>query len=256
MKHTEIPHELDNRKVSIFDSENKNRTLEAGDKIIYASIRRYMNSDTRECYPSIRTIKEKLHCSQGRITAGLERLEKAGFIIKNKHKAPNGKWSNYYHFPESEFDKHFEMFTDEFLDLDLPINIKEYYMDLQQYLYDKDTGVGKCSFSNNTLANKLGISAPTVKKYNTYLIEHGFLEEETTGNYDEAGLPVVQKNFNLTSLQQAALWVKAVTAQVTENTKDIETLKGTVEKQQREIEELKRQLQKNIDLPPTSYKFE
>lgn len=97
------------------------------------------------------------------------------------------------------------MFTDDFLDLDLPVNVKEYYMDLQQYLYDKDSGIGKCAFSNADIANKLGISAPSVKKYNTYLIEHGYLEEETTNKTDDAGLPVIQKNFNLTGLNQAAL---------------------------------------------------
>ena len=97
------------------------------------------------------------------------------------------------------------MFTDEFLDLDMPINIKEYYMDIQQYLYGKETGVGKCAFSNSALATRLGISAPSVKKYNAYLIEHGYLEEEVTDKSDEAGLPVVQKNFNLSTLNQAAL---------------------------------------------------
>lgn len=225
MKHTEIPHELDNRKISLTDNENEDRILEPGDKIIYAAIRRYMNDETRECYPSIQKIKEKTHCGQSKIVGAIDRLVKAGFIKKTNRKAPNGKWSNYYYFPESEFDKHFEMFTDQFLDLEIPVNIKEYYMDLQQYLYDKESGVGKCYFSNTALASKLGISVPTVKKYNTYLIEHGFLEEETTDKTDEAGLPVIQKNFNLQGLNQAALWIKAVSEQLITNTEDIERIK-------------------------------
>lgn len=205
MKHTEIPHELDNRKISLTDNENEQRILEPGDKVIYAAIRRYMNEDSRECYPSIQKIKEKTHCGQSKVVGAIDRLVDAGFIKKSQKKAPNGKYTNFYYFPKTEFDKHFEMFTDEFLDLDMPINIKEYYMDIQQYLYDKDSGVGKCSFNNTSLAAKLGISVPSVKKYNTYLIEHGYLEEESTNKTDEAGLVVVQKNFNLTGLQQAAL---------------------------------------------------
>lgn len=205
MKHTEIPHELDNRKVSLTDNENEQRILEAGDKVIYAAIRRYMNNDTRECFPSLRKIKEKTHCGQSKITGAIDRLIQAGFIKKAQKKAPNGKYTNYYYFPKTEFDKHFEMFTDEFLDLDMPVNIKEYYMDIQQYLYDKDSGVGKCSFNNTALANKLGISVPSVKKYNNYLIEHGYLQEESTNKTDEAGLIVVQKNFNLNTLNQAVL---------------------------------------------------
>ena len=58
------------------------------------------------------------------------------------------------------------------------------------------------------------------------------LEEQLTDKKDEAGLTIVQKNFNLTGLQQAALWVKAVTEQVTQNTADIEDMK-------KELEELK-----------------
>ena len=205
MKHTEIPHELDNRKISLVDNENEQRILEPGDKVIYAAIRRYMNEDSRECYPSIQKIKEKTHCGQSKVTGAIERLINAGFIKKTQKKAPNGKYTNYYYFPKTEFDKHFEMFTDEFLDLDMPTNIKEYYMDIQQYLYDKDSGVGKCSFNNTSLAAKLGISVPSVKKYNAYLIEHGYLDEESTDKTDEAGLVVVQKNFNLSNLNQAAL---------------------------------------------------
>ena len=105
-------------------------------------------------------------------------------------------------------------------------------MGIQQFLYGKETGVGKCSFSNAQLSEKLGISTISVKKYNTYLIEHNLLEEEETNKTDEAGLTIVQKNFNLAGLQQAALWVKAVTEQVTQNTADIEDMK-------KELEELK-----------------
>lgn len=36
-------------------------------------------------------------------------------------------------------------------------------------------------------------------------MDKGLLEEETTSSYDESGLPVVSKNFNLSNLRQAAL---------------------------------------------------
>lgn len=204
MKHTEIPHELGNRTVSVNDKENKDRVLEKGDKVIYAAIRRYMTKDRVSC-PSIPKIKEKTRCGQTRIYESIDRLIKAGFMTKHLQKTPSGKMGTYYYFPESEFDKHFEMFTDNFLDMEMPLNIKEYYMDIQQYLYDKESGVGKCSFSNSELAEKLGVSIPTVKKYNRYLIENGYLEEEATTKTDEAGLIIYQKNFNLASLNQAAL---------------------------------------------------
>lgn len=222
MKHTEIPNAIDDKKISNIDNENPERILEIGDKVIYASIRRYMNPDTRECFPSIQKIKEKTKCGQAKINKAIDRLIQAGFITKTLKRAPNGKLSNYYYFPKTKLDAHFERFTDEFLDLDLPINIKEYYMDIQKYLYyDKDHTIGKCSFSNSELARRLGISIPTVKKYNTYLYERGFLDEETTDKTDEAGFTIINKVFNLTALQQAQLWMKAVTDQLSNNTEQI-----------------------------------
>lgn len=62
-KHTEVPHELDNLK--------SKHTLEHGDKIIYTAIRRYMNKDTRECFPAIGTIALNLKCSTNKILSAI-----------------------------------------------------------------------------------------------------------------------------------------------------------------------------------------
>ena len=188
-----------------------------------------MNKDTRTCFPSLKTVSDKLHCSESKIQKAIYRLEQAGLI---KITREEGK-SNSYWFPP-ETDK-FEMFTEEFLDLDLDLKVKEYYMDLQPFLYGKETGVGKTTLSNARLADYIGLSPATVKKYNTILIEKGLLAEEVTGNTDEAGLPIVQKSFDLQKLNQAALWVKAVTEQVTTNTEDIEVLKKKVAALEKEL---------------------
>lgn len=90
MQHTEIPNELSNRKASIF-SDDPQRILKVGDKVIYACIRRYMNSDTRECFPSVRKLKEKTGCSQNKIYDAINRLVDAGFIKKKKKLTPSGK---------------------------------------------------------------------------------------------------------------------------------------------------------------------
>ena len=143
MKHTEVPNEISNLR--------EQNQLEHGDKIIYATIRRYMNKETRDCFPALSTISLKLNCSKTKILSAISRLIATGLL--NKH--IDGR-KNHYYFPETEFDKHFEMFTDEFLDLDLPLNVKEYYMDIQGFLYGKETGVGKCSFSNAELSRRTG----------------------------------------------------------------------------------------------------
>lgn len=229
MKHTEVPNEISNLR-------DRNQ-LEHGDKIIYATIRRYMNKETRDCFPSINTIAVKLNCSKTKVLSAIKRLLDTELLEKHI----DGR-KNHYKFPLTEFDKHFEMFTDEFLDSDLPLNVKEYYMDIQPFLYGKETGVGKCSFSNAELARRTGWTTVSVKKYNTILIEKGLLSEEVTNATDESGLPIIQKAFNLTGLHQATLWVKAVTEQITINTQDIEDLKEENIKIRKELEALKKEM--------------
>lgn len=232
MQHVEIPNIMTSITENAYEETNPERILRKGDKVVYAAIRRNMDSVTRSCYPSIHTIKRLAGCGQAKVQQAIERLKQAGLLTIGMHTTAAGRRCNLYKFPITEFDKNFERFTFEFLDLDLPTNVKEYYMDIQHYLYDMENGVGKCNFSNAEIARRTGWSIPSVKKNNTILIERGLLTEETLEEKDQAGLPIVQKQFDLTGLQQAVLWVKAVTEQVTKNTDDIELLK-------QELEELK-----------------
>lgn len=245
MQHTEVPHILDNMKLD--------HILEHGDKIIYAAIRTYMKEETRECFPAINTISKMLQCSQGKIKAAIKRLIDAEVMKKS-----NDGRKNHYFFPKTEWDKQFEMFREEFLKLDLPLNVKEYYMDIQAFLYGKETGVGKCSFSNAELSRRTGWTVQSIKKYNSLLIEKGLLEETLTDKKDQTGLPIIQKNFNLTGLQQAALWVKAVTEQVTKNTDDIEDLKSENMDLKRRIELLEKEaaLNRNRYIDQKEYPME
>ena len=66
MKHTEVPNEISNLR-------DRNQ-LEHGDKIIYATIRRYMNKETRDCLPAISTIAIKLNCSKTKVLSAIKRL--------------------------------------------------------------------------------------------------------------------------------------------------------------------------------------
>lgn len=266
MQHTEVPHELDNlqERLSKTEEDIKNhpeRILQPGDKIVYAAIRSFMD-ETRSCYPSIQRIKERAHCGQSKIESAINRLIKAGFLQLKLIRSQSGKLCNFYVFPETDFDKHFEMFTLDFIKMDIPANIKEFYMTIQKYMYGKDTGVGKIGYSNTKLAELTGLNVRSVKKYCDYLVSKGLLEEELTGDYDSGGIPIVQKNFQLEGFRQAALWVKAVTEQLQTNTQDISDVKDDVEELKNElalakaeISELKRQsVLRNNEESPT-YKF-
>lgn len=153
------------------------------------------------------------------------------------------------------------MFTDDFLELDLPLNVKEYYMDLQKYLYKKETGQGVLTFSNFQISQLLDIAPASVKKYNTILIDKGYLTESMTEATDEYGLPVIQKKFDLEGLKQAALWVKQVTEAVQRHDDEIKELQEKAEKVpelERRIASLERALalQNNKPAPQYSYSLD
>lgn len=242
MQHSEVPHEIDKKKEAYNDSENSERILQHGDKVIYAAIRLYMNAETRTCFPSIELIKKKTNCGYAKVTSAIKRLIDAGFMELRKTKLPNGKWSNLYYFPKTEFDKNFEMFSSDFFDLDIPINIKEYYMDIQKYMYDKETGIGKIGYSDTKLAELTGWTPQSVKKYNAYLKANSLLDEVPTGKFDEAGFQIMKKEFNLTSFQQAAFWVKAVTEQITANTQQLNVHSENIENIRSQLIDTQQQL--------------
>lgn len=75
-------------RTEIFDNAN----LSSSDIMVYATLMRYMNNNTKECYPSIKTL-----CSQSRLhkqTAykSLDNLERMGLI---QRKLTKGKVNHY-----------------------------------------------------------------------------------------------------------------------------------------------------------------
>ena len=87
-KHTQVPHQLDNLR--------NQHSLEHGDKLVYAAVRRYMNKDTRECFPALGTIASQLKCIINKIQSALNRLVESNLIIKY-----NDGHKNHYKFPLS-----------------------------------------------------------------------------------------------------------------------------------------------------------
>ena len=225
MKHTEIPQNFDWT------------SLDWCDQLVFAQIKRFMNKDTRTCYPSIPTLKDLTQLSQRFLTESIHRLINAGLMKVTFRKGT----SNLYYFPP-ETDQ-FEMFSDEFLDMKLPPKVKEYYMKIQPYLFDKDQDTAITHLSDQKIKEITKLSLPTIKKYNKILQDGGYMDSKLTSYKDEAGLIIREMSFDMQKLGQFGLWVKAVSEQVSKNTDDIEELKE-------EIKQLKLQLnskQKNFE---------
>lgn len=158
-----------------------------------------MNKDTRNCYPSMPKIKELTQLSERFINDSVKRLESAGLVKITRRKGT----SNLYYFPP-ETDN-FEMFTNDFLDMKLPPKVKEYYMKIQNSLYDKDQEMAVTHYSDVELAQLTGLSIPTVRKYNKILQDGGYMNSKITNYKDEAGLAIREMSFDMQKLGQFGL---------------------------------------------------
>lgn len=76
------------------------------------------------------------------------------------------------------------------------------------------------------------------------MIERGLLTEEILPEKDQAGLPIIQKQFDLDGLHQAALWVKTVTDKIVQHDDAIEEIKAENAELKAENEEMGKRLAK------------
>lgn len=179
----------------------KKTKLKPFDKLVYANLRRYMNEDTHECFPTIRRIASECGCTEKRIINSIKRLIEAGDIIKIQRVGR----SNVYKF--NRLSKNFEMFTNEFLDQkDITPGEKAYLIGLQSQTY-KDGGFAMTSKSNEEIAEALNIDTRSVRRYNKSLKEKQILVEMKTAILDSAGYNRTIKAIDLAKVCQAVLYV-------------------------------------------------
>ena len=75
-------------RYAIFD----NKTLNGSDIMVYAALMRHMNNDTKECFPSIKTLMVKSRLTQNTVYKSLDILESEKLILRVKTK---GKVNHY-----------------------------------------------------------------------------------------------------------------------------------------------------------------
>lgn len=201
------------------------------DLLIYASIKRYMNKETKEAFPSLATLSNVSGCSVNVIRSTIENLVKLDYISIRKEGRKNIYLFNSY--------KEFEPFSYDFLDKeDLTWQEKAYIIASQQFMF-KENGEGKISYNNKEMAEKLNISEQSVCRYNNALERKNYLSIIQT-NAKKDGVMINEKFFHLDELGQAVVFILQDHDQkINENTKDIEELKKDMKILMRENEELK-----------------
>lgn len=211
------------RHVQVPNNMTKHEELSPKDLLVYVTVKRHMNKDTKEAFPSLECLSKECGYSIPPIRKSIQVLKDNGYINVRKDGRKNIYSFNGY--------KNFEPFSYEFLDYEeLSPNEKAYLISSQQYMYKDTEGFGKMSFSNEELATLLNISSKTISRLDKGLENKGFLTiVKTNTKNPETGIMVNEKFFKLDELGQAVIWA------LQKHEKDIEELKVTTDFTNREL---------------------
>lgn len=201
--------------------------LDPKDKLIYLAIRRYMNKQTREAFPSYAKITEDTGAAAKTIKKCVDNLVNEGYLETRKE----GK-KIIYKFNNK---KQFEPFSYDFLDKpELTFTEKSYIVATQQFMYkDKETLEGKVSYPNSELSKLINMPPATISKCNRSLEKKGYLQ----------GASDSTKRFQLRELDQMIIYkLQEHEYQIQQNTSDIALIKEELQQLKLENAELKKQL--------------
>lgn len=177
-----------------------NNEITPKDKLIYLNIRRHMNRDSKQAYPSLATICKESGASINTVRKSIKVLEENNYITISKQ----GK-KNIYHFNET---KSFEPFSYEFLDNpNLTFLEKSYIVATQQFMNKDVKGYGVTSYTNKELSEMINMPESTVSKTNRTLEQKNYLTTLKNKKLDsEYKCTTSTKIFNLEELGQAVIW--------------------------------------------------
>lgn len=217
------------------------------DLVIYLTIKKYMNKDSKEAFPSLQTISNDSGASINTVRKCINNLESHGYIEVNKKNR-----MNHYIFKKYEA---FEPFSYAFLDKeDLTFTEKAYLIASQQYMY-KENGEGKISFSTRELSKRINMPESTIRKCDQSLEAKDYLQIIPTNKKEsETGCVKREKFYHLTKLEQAIVFVlKNHEERLNLQEEDINTLKKEIAdlkelaaSQQRDMQILLNALKKEI----------
>lgn len=180
---------------NITSERTSNQKKYYSDLLVYAVLKMSMNKDSKKSFKSLRKISEETNMSIGGVQSAIKRLEENEDIFKTKEGIRNA-----YQF--NERSEKFEMYDFTFLNNSNLTNLqKSFYIAIQKYLYiDKESGIGKTTYSNKELADKTGISEKVIAERKKELEELGFMSRRLTS--DKTGNCCEASEFNLPKFGQ------------------------------------------------------
>lgn len=147
------------------------------DQLVYLGLRSFMNKDTMEAFPSQAVVAERIGCCRNTISKCVKNLIDKNYLSIRK----DGR-KIVYKFNKL---KQFEPFSYDFIsDSSLSFTQKALLTSTQQYMYDKESGIGKTSYSKKELAEKINMPYPTVVKATRELQDKDIMQLVTLQNKD------------------------------------------------------------------------
>lgn len=221
------------------DMTEQNIYLKPGDILIYATIKRHMDKETKTCYPSLETISKESGASINTVRSSIQNLVNAKYIEVTQ----KGRGKLYKFL---KWDK-FEPFSYDFLDnKKLLFKEKAYILATQQYMFKKEkTQDGIVTYNNVELSKRLNISPSTISRLDTALQAKQILNINTLSQKDpETGLLIKEKIFHLSKIEQAIVFILGNHEERLRNTENkVENNTNEISLLRKEIEELKKKLE-------------
>ena len=216
------------------------KELTPKDLLVYVSIKRFMNKDSLECFPSLDTIVKLSGVSKPTVRKTIDKLQTLNYLSVRKE----GR-SNVYRFSPY---KNFEPFSYSFLDKeDLTPEEKSLIIVEQQYMFKDQEGYGKITYTDLELSDKINMSYNSIVKHHKSLEKKGYLSSiKTRAKDSETGILVKEKLFHLDELGQAIVFTLQ---NHEERLGKTETRVEVLEKQIKIILEENQELKRRLDNP-------
>ena len=231
----------DKKKKNKKDTKNKDDSEDQDiinyiDKAIYCIIRKYAGKSNFTRTLSLDRLSEESGFTRPTLNKILKKLEDKKLIKVHKTFKPYS-----YEILNPNFKK-FEMISYTLLELHIPFKLKAFCIAIQEFLTNKETGIGTCMITNNSqLAKLLGMSYKQYNKLLKQCREEGIIINNIDSYNTLKDLKDHPLQFDLKSLGQAILFVND---KVDLNIKETLVLKDQMEIMQEEIKMLKEQLNK------------
>lgn len=232
LQHVQLPNDMTN------DTEVKPKDL-----LIYVCIKKFMNKDTKEAFPSQQTVADLAGVSRPTVKKSVDLLVKYGYMSIRKEGRKNIYKFNSY--------KNFEPFSYDFLEKeDLDSSEKALIVASQQKMYKDTEGYGKITMSDEDLADHLNVSTKTLTRVHKSLVKKGYLDLVKTNIKDPiTGLYINEKLYHLNELEQAIVFtLQNHEDRLDKNETDIKNLQYQMDMILKENRELKKKFEnKDID---------